>query len=221
MDGSDELLHSHLAFPPFVSPLAQQDEHVPARAVIPSATNNASTAAVAASASASTSTLTSATARPSRKRAATMADDPSSKAIKRDEGTGKRVERGRRLELGRALRTKMRMEMNIGQDDPLPTPTPTPPEGSDAEDGTGAWVPNWTAGLGDPANVQVSHRGGWGLTTLQWLDRLCLAFTSEARNYKGWEKVPPEDLEEEIVKVGVKIGFQPSSPARRLHARRS
>lgn len=41
------------------------------------------------------------------------------------------------------------------------------------------------------------------LTCSQWLDRVCALFITEARNYQVWNKVPPEDLDEDIVKVGV------------------
>lgn len=47
------------------------------------------------------------------------------------------------------------------------------------------------------------------LTRLQWLDRVCTLFITEARNYQVWNKVPPEDLDEDIVKVCV-IGRAPA-----------
>lgn len=129
-----------------------------------------------------------------RKRALDGEDDaggPSSRrttrASKRDSGTGKRVERGRRVELGRAIRTKMRYAMNIGLDDDLPQPTAiTLP---DASPDHGYWVPNWSAGVSDGHNAQ-------------WLDRVCAVFIAEARSLQAWNKVPAEDLADDIVKVG-------------------
>jgi len=99
-----------------------------------------------------------ATPGPSRKRAATRRDDSEHppKVTKRDEGTGKRVERGRRrVELGRAIRSKLRMAMNISMDDPLPPPSAV--TAPDSQPGDGYWVPNWMAGVGDAANAQVSQ----------------------------------------------------------------
>lgn len=66
-----------------------------------------------------------------------------------DSGTGKRVERGRRVELQRAIRAKMRYMMGIGLEDDLPPPS----EGDVASVG---WVPSWTAGVGDARNSEVS-----------------------------------------------------------------
>lgn len=67
-----------------------------------------------------------------------------------DSGTGKRVERGRRVELQRAIRAKMRYMMGIGLEDDLPPP-------SDGEVGTLGWVPSWTAGVGDARNSEVRN----------------------------------------------------------------
>lgn len=64
------------------------------------------------------------------------------------------MEKGRRVELARAIRTKMRYAMNIGLDDDLPPPTALTLPSAPAE--VGAWVPNWPAGVSDPNNAQVS-----------------------------------------------------------------
>lgn len=72
------------------------------------------------------------------------------KPTRHDSETGKRVERGRRIELQRAIRTKMRYMMGIGLEDDLPAPS--------GEEGFGnhGWVPNWPAGVGDARNGEVS-----------------------------------------------------------------
>ncbi|KAL1406745.1 hypothetical protein Q8F55_006149 [Vanrija albida] len=137
---------------------------------------------------------------PAETRKRELADDeaagPSSRRTrtsKRDSGTGKRVERGRRVELGRAIRTKMRYAMNIGLEDDLPQPTVlTLP---DASPDHGFWVPNWVAGVSDGHNAQ-------------WLDRVCAVFIAEARSLQAWNKVPQEDLADDVVKGAARTAFQ-------------
>lgn len=60
-------------------------------------------------------------------------------------------------------------------------------------------------GRGNAFQAQRQRAGIWGkmLTRSQWLDRVCALFITEARNYQVWNKVPPEDLDEDIVKVSV------------------
>ncbi|WOO84296.1 uncharacterized protein LOC62_06G007816 [Vanrija pseudolonga] len=138
-----------------------------------------------------TATATPVPAPETRKRALGDGEEDTSgpsrrtRSSKRDSGTGKRVERGRRVELGRAIRTKMRYAMNIGLEDDLPQPTAlTMP---DASPDHGYWVPNWSAG---------------------WLDRVCAVFIAEARSLQAWNKVPPEDLADDIVKGAARTAFQ-------------
>lgn len=91
------------------------------------------------------------------------------KPTMRDVGTGKRVEKGRRIELQRAIRTKMRLAMNIGPEDALPAPSALTAPDLQPE-GSLYWVPNWPAGVSDGQNSQVSAsmemtplRGRWSL----------------------------------------------------------
>ncbi|CAK9787272.1 hypothetical protein CC85DRAFT_284377 [Cutaneotrichosporon oleaginosum] len=110
------------------------------------------------------------------------------RSSRHDSGTGKRVERGRRVELQRAIRAKMRYMMGIGLDEDLPPP-------SEGDVGTVGWVPSWTAGVGDARNAE-------------WLDRVVSVFINEATNFHQWTKVPPEDLETETVKAAARTAFQ-------------
>ncbi|BEJ14417.1 hypothetical protein CspHIS471_0401840 [Cutaneotrichosporon sp. HIS471] len=105
-----------------------------------------------------------------------------------DSGTGKRIERLRRVELQRAIRAKMRCMMGIGPDDDLPPP-------SEGDVGTVGWVPSWTAGVGDTRNSE-------------WLDHVMSSFIGEATNFHQWNKVPAEDLEPETVKAAARTAFQ-------------
>lgn len=88
---------------------------------------------------------------PKRRRSSADEGGPSRrKPSRHDVETGKRVERGRRVELQRAIRTKMKSMMGIGLDDDLPAPS-----GEHEDPGVQGWVPNWPAGTGDERNTEV------------------------------------------------------------------
>ncbi|KAL7422091.1 hypothetical protein Q5752_002734 [Cryptotrichosporon argae] len=113
-----------------------------------------------------------------------------SKAVpsQRDDATGKRLETKRRPELARAIRTKMRQSMGVGEDDTIPVPSAFEP------DGAHTWVPNWPTGMQDPVNST-------------WVERMCRELIAEAIGGLAWEKVPQADLDPEVVRTAAKTAF--------------
>ncbi|RXK34848.1 hypothetical protein M231_07894 [Tremella mesenterica] len=94
----------------------------------------------------------------------------------RDLETGKRVEKSRKTELGKAVRSKISSLLGIGPTDPLP------PYSAD-----GSLVPNWYAGANDPVNVVFEDR-----VTSEVLEEL----------HGGiWPRVPNEDMTQEVVQA--------------------
>ncbi|KAK4689051.1 hypothetical protein P7C73_g1055, partial [Tremellales sp. Uapishka_1] len=116
----------------------------------------------------------------------------------RHEETGKRVEKSRRVELGKALRTKMKQSMQISADSPLPPPS-IPSDQATLSDQTlgqnpsDVFIPQWSAGLHDDTNNA-------------WVENIIKELIDEA-NLNGWPKVPPEDLDLAVVRASAQTAF--------------
>ncbi|GFZ50458.1 hypothetical protein JCM24511_08215 [Saitozyma sp. JCM 24511] len=114
------------------------------------------------------------------------------KEVVLDTETGKRVEKARRTELGKAVRAKMRDVMGIREADPLPTYSPLEVTYD---------VPNWSAGLDSMGQA--------------WVERIAVEVLADA-TAGTWPKIPQEDIELDIIRSTARTAFQ--NFAKRLQA---
>ncbi|WWD18852.1 hypothetical protein CI109_103307 [Kwoniella shandongensis] len=139
-----------------------------------------------------------------RKRTRTVAgvgvdgdDGPIKKESRRDVETGKRVEKERRTELGKVIRTKIRSAIGVGLDDPLPHPNPIHSFQStladDPQDQTlSLFVPDWKQMLDE--------------TNSAWVTRFVEEIQLEA-SAGQYPRVPPQDLVPEIIDTAARTAF--------------
>ncbi|WVQ96579.1 hypothetical protein IAU59_003684 [Kwoniella sp. CBS 9459] len=107
----------------------------------------------------------------------------------RDEGTGKRLEKERRTELGRVIRTKIRSSIGVSLDAALPHPV----NNLDPITGLVSFVPEWSLTLNDETNAQ-------------WINNIAQEVLNET-SAGMHPKVPTYDISKEIIDAATKTAF--------------
>ncbi|OCF44330.1 hypothetical protein I317_01775 [Kwoniella heveanensis CBS 569] len=107
----------------------------------------------------------------------------------RDAGTGKRLEKERRTELGRVIRTKIRSSIGVTLDAILPHPI----NQLDPITGVLTFVPDWSLALNDQTNAQ-------------WVNNIVQGVFEEA-SAGLHPKIPSHDISSEIIEASTKTAF--------------
>ncbi|OCF35064.1 hypothetical protein I316_03104 [Kwoniella heveanensis BCC8398] len=107
----------------------------------------------------------------------------------RDAGTGKRLEKERRTELGRVIRTKIRSSIGVALDAILPHPI----NQLDPITGVLTFVPDWSLALNDQTNAQ-------------WVNNIVQGVFEEA-SAGLHPKIPSHDISSEIIEASTKTAF--------------
>ncbi|WVF69079.1 hypothetical protein IAT40_003853 [Kwoniella sp. CBS 6097] len=107
----------------------------------------------------------------------------------RDEGTGKRLEKERRTELGRVIRTKIRSSIGVSLEAILPHPI----NELDPITGLATFVPDWSLTLNDETNSQ-------------WINNIALEVFEEA-SAGLHPKIPNHDISTEIIDAATNTAF--------------
>ncbi|WVW85164.1 hypothetical protein I302_107202 [Kwoniella bestiolae CBS 10118] len=133
-----------------------------------------------------------------RKRNNNETDTKEEKIVKRDEGTGKRLEKDRKTELSKCVRTKIRSWLGVGMDDPLPhpqsNPTSAPQNGVGLSTNAGGmFIPDWSQQLNDDVNVD-------------WVNKISEEIYKECLNGL-YPKIPQSDITPEVIDRTTKTAF--------------
>ncbi|WWC96354.1 hypothetical protein V866_003221 [Kwoniella sp. B9012] len=121
-------------------------------------------------------------------------DNKDQKMIKRDEGTGKRLEKDRKTELSKCVRIKIRSWLGIGMEESLPHPhLPSLLQDGQEPSHGGIFIPKWNQQLNDDSNVE-------------WINKISNQVYEECLNGL-YPKIPQSDINPETIDQTTKTAF--------------